>query len=63
MNDLSDYTLKTAKRAKQASRALAVASGAQKTDWLRKSAAMICESTAELIESNHRDLKKAPEYG
>ena len=63
MTDLAEYTLKTAKRAKQASRLLAVATGAQKNDWLCTSAAMLRNRAAELMEANNQDLENAPQYG
>ena len=63
MTDLAEYTLKTAKQAKQASRLLAVASGAQKTDWLCTSAAMLRNRAAELMEANNQDLENAAQYG
>lgn len=63
MTNLAEYTLQTAQQAKQASCALGVATGAQKTDWLSTSAAMLRDRTAELIEANNQDLEKAPGYG
>jgi glutamate-5-semialdehyde dehydrogenase len=63
MNDLSEYTLQTAKQAKQASRLIAVATGAQKTDWLCTSAAMLRNRAAELMTANTQDLENAPGYG
>jgi glutamate-5-semialdehyde dehydrogenase len=63
MIDLAEYALKTAKRAKQASRLLAVTTGAQKTDWLCTSATMLRNRSAELMEANNLDLENAPQYG
>ncbi|MCH7688682.1 MAG: glutamate-5-semialdehyde dehydrogenase [Planctomycetes bacterium] len=63
MTDLAEYTLKTAKQAKRASRLLAVASGAQKTDWLYTSAAMLRNRAAELMEANNQDLENAAQFG
>ena len=63
MTDLAEYTFKTAQQAQQASRLLAVATGAQKTDWLCTSAAMLRNRSAELMEANTQDLLNAPEYG
>ncbi len=63
MTDLEAYTQQVAQQAKQASRKLAVTTGAQKNEWLRLSAARIRERSAELIQENQKDLEKAPEYG
>lgn len=63
MSDLQEYATQVATRAKLASRALGVATGDQKNNWLKKSANRIRERAAELIEENQKDLEKAPEYG
>lgn len=63
MSELQEYTLKVARQAKAASRALGVATGNQKNNWLKKSASRIRERASQLIEENKKDLEKAPEYG
>jgi len=61
--DLADYARKTALRARQAARQLAVATGAQKNDWLTRSAALIRERTPALLEANERDCTAAQAAG
>lgn len=61
--DLDAYALDIACRAKRAARALAVASGAQKNDWLRRSAQLIRERSTDILSANARDLEQAPAYG
>ncbi len=63
MNELETYTRNVAKQAKDASRKLAVATGNQKNEWLRLSAARLREQTSQIITENQKDLEKAPEYG
>ena len=63
MNDLAQYAKETAIRAREASRALAIVTGGQKTDWLKRSAEQIRRQTPQLIEANTRDLEQAPGYG
>ena len=63
MTDLETYTQKVAKQAKKASSKLAVATGEQKNEWLRLSAARIRDCYSELMLENEKDLTKAPEYG
>lgn len=63
MTDLAKYTKEVALRAKDASRALAIATGGRKIDWLKRSAQMIRSSTADLQRANDQDLDQAPEYG
>jgi glutamate-5-semialdehyde dehydrogenase len=63
MKDLAQYAKEVAARAKQASRELALVTGRQKSEWLKRSAAMIREQAAKLIEANARDLEQAPHYG
>ena len=60
--DLADYARKTALR-RQAARQLAVATGAQKNDWLIRSAALIRERTRTLLEANERDCTAAQSAG
>lgn len=63
MQDLAQYTHDVAKRAKAASRELAVAGGQTKIDWLRRAAGMLRERAAEIITANEQDLAQAPDYG
>jgi len=61
--DLQKVCQQTAERAKAASAALALVSGAQKNAWLRASAALLRENQAALIETNGLDIAAAPQYG
>ena len=61
--DLRQYCLDLARRAKEAAAALATVTGAQKQDWLRQSARLLRERTAALAEANKADLAAAPGYG
>ena len=49
--------------ARQAARQLAVATGAQKNDWLIRSAALIRQRTRTLLEANERDCAAAQSAG
>jgi glutamate-5-semialdehyde dehydrogenase len=60
---LQDYCLQTARRARQASRGLAVLSTQIKDQWLLASATALEEATAEIVEANELDLLAAPSYG
>src|SRR5436309_1183344 len=51
------------RRAKSASRTLAVASGAVKNRWLLDAAAALDAATGSVIAANERDLARAPELG
>ena len=62
MADLEEYTKEVALRARDASRELVTATGNQKSDWLKRSAALIRSRTAELQRANAQDIEKAPEY-
>jgi glutamate-5-semialdehyde dehydrogenase len=57
--DLAEYACKTAAKARQAARELAVATGAQKNEWLSRSAALIRQRCVELIEANEQDVSAA----
>lgn len=61
--DLKQYCLDVAQRARAASTELARATGAQKIDWLRRSAKLLRERAAEILEANKKDLAAAPGYG
>jgi glutamate-5-semialdehyde dehydrogenase len=62
-DELKTYCRDVAQRAKAASAELAVVTGAQKNEWLRRSAALLRERTPELLNVNEQDLKAAPDYG
>lgn len=61
--DLKSYTREVAERAQQAARGLALASGGQKDDWLRRSAELIRTRGDEILAVNEQDIAQAPEYG
>ncbi len=61
--DLKSYTREVAERAQQASRKLALANGAQKDAWLRRSAELIRTRGDEILAANEQDIAQAPEYG
>ena len=61
--DLAGYARDVANRAEAASRALAVATGAQKSEWLQCTAALIRQRTAELLEANEVDCAAGRKNG
>lgn len=61
--DLAAYARDVAVRAREASRCLALATGAQKGDWLRRSAEMIRQRMSEILEANERDCAAGRESG
>lgn len=63
MSDLAHYALKTAQKARAASRALVSVSTQQKNAWLIRSAELLRAQSAELISANQKDIDKAPEFG
>jgi glutamate-5-semialdehyde dehydrogenase len=63
LDDLREYCLDIARRAKRASAELARATGAQKNDWLRRSARLLGERSLALSEANRLDLAAAPGFG
>jgi glutamate-5-semialdehyde dehydrogenase len=63
MNDLHEYCLELARRAKRAAAELAAVSGGRKQDWLRRSARLLSERAAALTEANRLDIAAAPSYG
>ncbi|MBN2579402.1 MAG: glutamate-5-semialdehyde dehydrogenase [Pirellulales bacterium] len=63
MSNLHDYCTDVAQRAKRAAGELAQAGGAQKGEWLRRSAALLRERGVALSEVNRLDIGKAPKYG
>jgi glutamate-5-semialdehyde dehydrogenase len=63
VEDLGDYCLEVARRAKQAAAELATVTGGVKNAWLRRSARLLTERTVALAEANRLDLAAAPKYG
>jgi glutamate-5-semialdehyde dehydrogenase len=63
IQDLRRYCVDVAQRARSAAEELARASGQQKIDWLRHSAAIIRQRSAEIRDANDVDLAAAPGYG
>ena len=63
MNDLHDYCLEIATRAKRASAELAVVTGAQKQAWLRASSKRLVEQAPALLAANQQDLDAAGGFG
>jgi glutamate-5-semialdehyde dehydrogenase len=61
--DLDKYCTDVAMRAQKASARLATTSGAVKSQWLRRSAAMLRESIERIEEANEQDLAAAPGFG
>jgi glutamate-5-semialdehyde dehydrogenase len=62
-DDLREYCLDVARRAKSAAEELACATGAQKQQWLLSSARLLTERSVALAEANRLDLAAAPGYG
>ena len=58
-DDLREYCLDLARRAKQAATELAVVTGGQKQQWLRRSARLLGERSVALAEANRLDLAAA----
>ena len=50
--DLREYCLRVARRAKEAAAEVALVTGAQKQDWLRRSARLLRDRVATLSEAN-----------
>ena len=63
MNELENYCLSVAQAAREASRKMALVSGAQKTQWLKASAKRLRNEIPSLIAANKIDLDAAPGYG
>src|SRR6266496_5330965 len=61
--DLHAYCLDVARRAKAAATELGRAKGAQKIDWLHRSAGLLRERASEILDANQLDLAAAPGYG
>jgi glutamate-5-semialdehyde dehydrogenase len=63
MSDLGEYCLDLARRAKRASAALAIVTGAQKQNWLRRCGQLLSERSVALAEANRLDIAAAPSFG
>ena len=63
MSDLRTYCLELARGAKRAATELAVVTGQQKQEWLRRCASLLGERSAALAEANRLDVAAAPAYG
>jgi glutamate-5-semialdehyde dehydrogenase len=63
VNNLQQYCVDVARRAREASRALAGVSGAVKNAWLAESARRLREQEAQILAANEHDLAAAPGYG
>lgn len=61
--DLRQYCRQVASKAKAASAQLALATGAQKNQWLTQSAEQLRQRTAAIQSANQKDLDAAPSYG
>src|SRR4051812_6336694 len=61
--DLAVECRALAERAKDASRSLAIARGAAKDAWLRRSAEALKARSGEVLAANARDVEAAPGYG
>ncbi|MEX2142514.1 MAG: glutamate-5-semialdehyde dehydrogenase [Pirellulales bacterium] len=61
--DLVTYCLDVAKRARAASGELALAKGAAKIEWLKRSAALLHERADDILAANQLDVDAAPGYG
>ncbi len=61
--DLREYCLNVARRAKAASTALTRIAGSRKNDWLRRCARLLREERAAILEANQQDVEAAPSYG
>jgi glutamate-5-semialdehyde dehydrogenase len=60
---LKQYCRDVARRARAASEALVQAGGQKKIDWLRRSAELLRERSADVQAANNQDLVAAPSYG
>ncbi len=63
MTDLSEYALVLGERAKAAVDGLNLVTGEQKNNWLRRSAQLIGERSADLLTANALDIEQAPASG
>jgi glutamate-5-semialdehyde dehydrogenase len=63
MSSWTAYAQQLATQARDASRKLSTTTGAQKIDWLHRTADALIARSSEILAENERDLAKAPEYG
>ncbi len=61
-NDLQAYCLDVARRANRAAARLACVTGAQKQDWLRRSARLLQLRSDALTSANEKDIAAAPGF-
>lgn len=61
--DLQSYCLSVAQAAKTAAGELALVSGAQKDQWLKRSARLLRERADQVLAANSQDLAAAPGFG
>ena len=62
-NNLHEYCLNVARRAKQAAEELVTRYRVQKREWLYRCARLLAERSVALAEANRLDIGKAPEFG
>jgi glutamate-5-semialdehyde dehydrogenase len=62
-DDLQSQSRELASRAKDASRRLALATGAAKNTWLKRSARALRERSQEVLDANAQDVADAPALG
>lgn len=63
IDDLKEYCLDVAVRARRAATELTSVTGAQKQSWLRCAARLLSQRSVALAEANHRDVAAAPDFG
>ncbi len=61
--ELREYCVEVAQRAHRAAAELALVTGNQKNDWLRRSVRLLHERSVALAEANRVDLAAAPGFG
>ncbi len=61
--NLEQYCVEMAQRAKAAAAALASVTGKQKNDWLRQSANFLRQRVSTVLRANAKDIQAAPDYG
>jgi len=60
---LKEYCQTVGKNAKIASAQMAAITGAQKNDWLRRSARLLRERVPQITAANEKDIAAAPDFG
>ncbi len=60
---LEEYCRETARRAWEASAALATVAGEQKNRWLHRTAELLRERADQIAQANSEDVATAPDYG